>query len=155
MNSEKETNLLRDVISSNLSLESQVDAIYAITKNVLDKGAFRARTIRFKLEKYIKSENLAERIYGINTILAEGKSLKTVPTAEQVQNAIDITVDLISDELAKRYVQNKIEAQVEQAIMEKQDKYVDEVRLSVINKQKGIENKKTKTKLEHLVKLDN
>ena len=37
--------------------ESQVDAIYAITKNVLDKGAFRARTIRFKLDKYIKSEH--------------------------------------------------------------------------------------------------
>lgn len=155
MNSIKDTNLLRDVISSNLSVESQVDAIYAITKNILDKGAFRARTIRFKLDKYIKSEKLTEKIYAINTILSEGKSLKTIPSEDELQNAIDATVDLISDELAKRYVQNKIEAQVEQAIMEKQDKYVDEVRLSVINKQKGIENKKTRTKLEHLIKLDN
>ena len=48
MDSKKEANLLKDVISSNLSLESQIDAIYAITKNILDKGAFRARTISWK-----------------------------------------------------------------------------------------------------------
>lgn len=155
MNSKKDVNLLKDVISSNLSLESQVDAVYAITKNVLDKGAFRARTIRFKLEKFIQSSNLAERIYGVNTILAEGKDLKVVPKEEELQEALERTIELVSDELAKRYVQNKIEAQVEQSIMEKQDKYIEEVRLSVINKQKGVENKKTLGKLENLIKLDN
>ncbi len=146
---------LKDVISRDLPLESQIDAIYSITKNILDKGAFRARTIRFKLDKYIKSKDICERLYAINTILSEGKSLTVVPKMEELQDSIDITVRLISDELAKKYIQNKIEAQVEQAIMEKQDKYVDEVRLSVINKQKGVENKKTKAKLDNLVRLDN
>ena len=154
MDSKKEANLLKDVISSNLSLESQIDAIYAITKNILDKGAFRARTIRFKLEKYIQSSSLAERLYAINTILAEGQDLKIVPKEDELQKVLDRTVELVSNELAKRYVQNKIEAQVEQSIMEKQDKYIDEVRLSVINKQKGAENKKTLGKLEYLIKLD-
>lgn len=154
MDSKKEANLLKDVISSNLSLESQIDAIYAITKNILDKGAFRARTIRFKLEKYIQSSSLAERLYAINTILAEGQDLKIVPKEDELQKVLDRTVELVSNELAKRYVQNKIEAQVEQSIMEKQDKYIDEVRLSVINKQKGAENKKTLGKLENLIKLD-
>ena len=61
---------------------------------------------------------------------------------------------MISNELAKRYVQSKIESQVEQSIMEKQEKYIDEVRLSVINKQKGTENKKTISKLNNLIELD-
>ena len=38
--------------------------------------------------------------------------------------------------------------------MEKQEKYIDEVRLSVINKQKGVENKKTLGKLNNLIELD-
>ena len=146
--------LLQDIISGNLPLESQVDAIFDITKNVLDKGAFRARTIRFKLEKYIQSTNICERIFAVNTILAEGKDLKVVPKEDELQECINNTVELISNELARRYVQNKIESQVEQSIMEKQEKYVDEVRLSVINKQKGVENKKTRNKLENLIKLD-
>ena len=154
MNSYENSNILEELISSNLSIESKIDALYGITRNVLDKGAFRARSIRFKLDKYIQSSDPCERIYALNTILAEGKKLKTVPKLEKLDKVVEDTIGLISDELAKKYVQNKIEAQVEQSIMEKQEKYIDEVRLSVINKQKGVENKKTLGKLDNLVELD-
>ena len=154
MNSYDNVDLLQDIISGTLSLESQIEALTSITKNVLDKGAFRARTVRFKLDKLIQSSNPCERVFALNTILAEGKDLKIAPKKDELQKAIDKTVRLISNELAKRYVQNKIESQVEKSIMEKQEKYIDEVRLSVINKQKGAENKKTIGKLERLIELD-
>ena len=154
MNSYEDSNILEEVISRNLSTESKIDALYGITKNVLDKGAFRARTIRFKLDKYIQSSDPCDRIFALNTILSEGKGLKAVPKEEELEKSIEATIGLISDELAKKYVQNKIEAQVEQSIMEKQEKYIDEVRLSVINKQKGVENKKTLGKLNNLIELD-
>ncbi|WP_297425979.1 Lon family ATP-dependent protease [Clostridium sp.] len=154
MNLYDDSSLLQDIISGTLSLDSQIEALISITKNILDKGAFRARTVRFKLDKYIQSSNPCDRVFAINTILAEGKDLKSAPKKEELQQAIDKTVRLISNELAKRYVQNKIESQVEQSIMEKQEKYIDEVRLSVINKQKGAENKKTISKLNNLIELD-
>lgn len=154
MNSYEDKDFLENIIEGNLSTESQIDALFTITKNVLDKGAFRARTIRFKLDSYIQSSNACDKIFALNTILAEGEDLKVVPKEEELQKAINRTVHLISNELAKRYVQNKIEAEVEQSIMEKQEKYIDEVRLSVINKQKGIENKRTLNKLNNLIELD-
>ncbi|OOM11033.1 Lon family ATP-dependent protease [Clostridium saccharobutylicum] len=154
MNSHDDQNLLQDVISGNLSEESQIDVLFEMTKNVLDKGAFKSRSIRFKLNKFIQSLNLCERIFALNTILAESKDLNSVPKQEELKSAIDRTVKLLSNEIAKRYVQNKIESQVEQSIMEKQEKYIDEVRLSVINKQKGVENKKTLGKLNNLIELD-
>lgn len=154
MNSYDDSKILEYLTTDNLSIQSQIEALFSITKNVLDKGAFRARTIRFKLDKYLKSTNLCDRIFALNNILAEGNDLKTVPKESELKEAIDRTVELISNELAKRYVQNKIEAEVEQSIMEKQEKYIDEVRLSVINKQKGVENKKTLSKLDNLVDLD-
>ena len=154
MNSYENPSILEELISSNLSVESKIDALFGITKNILDKGAFRARTIRFKLDKYIQSSNPCDRIYALNTILSEGKGLKSVPKEEDLDKTVEDTIDLIADELAKKYVQNKIEAQVEQSIMEKQEKYIDEVRLSVINKQKGVENKKTLGKLNNLIELD-
>ena len=40
---------------------------------------------------------------------------------------------------------DKIEAEVEKSIVEKQEKYMDELRLSIIRKQKGSENSKTIT----------
>jgi len=154
LNSYDDASLLQDIISGTLSLDSQIEALISITKNILDKGAFRARTVRFKLDKFIQSSNPCEKAFALNTILAEGKDLKVVPKKDELQKAIDKTVRLISNELAKRYVQNKIESQVEKSIMEKQEKYIDEVRLSVINKQKGTENKKTVSKLNNLIELD-
>jgi ATP-dependent Lon protease len=154
LNSYDDASLLQDIISGTLSLESQIEALFSITKNVLDKGAFRARTIRFKLDKYIQSANPCDKVFALNTILAEGKDLKSSPKKEELQKAIERTVRLISNELAKKYIQTKIESQVEQSIIEKQEKYIDEVRLSVINKQKGIENKKTLSKLDNLIELD-
>ncbi|SFD19521.1 Lon family ATP-dependent protease [Clostridium uliginosum] len=155
MNLNEETNLLKDIIEGDLSLESQIDALFNITKNILDKGAFKSRIIRFKLDKFIKSSNNCERIFALNTILSEGNGIKVIPKENELEEVINNTVDLIVDEIAKRYVQSKIEMKVEQAIIEKQEKYIDEVKLSIIKKQKGVENKKTIGKFDHLVELDN
>ena len=67
---------------------------------------------------------------------------------------LDSTNEWLTEEIAKRYVQNKIEAEVEKNLMEKQDKYIDEVRLSIIKKQKGPENAKTLKKYADLKVLD-
>ena len=57
---------------------------------------------------------------------------------------------MISDAIARRYVQNKIEKEVEQFLMEKQEKYVDELRVNIMKKKKGPENAKTEKSLRNL-----
>lgn len=146
---------LQDVLNGDLPIEAQINVLYEIMENILDQGAIRARTVKFKLQKYIKSKNMCEKVYALNMIASDGKGIKTVPKEEEIDSVLENTIDYIADELARRYVQNDIEAKVEQSIVEKQEKYIDEVRLSVIKKQKGSENKKTKKKYNELVKLDN
>lgn len=142
------------ILDSDLSLDAQVNVINQILSNVLDEGAIRARTVRFKLQKYINSLDVYERIYALNVIASEGKGAKVVPTEEEARGVLEDTIYYISEIIAKKYVQNKIETQVERALQERQDKYMDEVKLSIIKKQKGPENEKTKKKLEKLKYLD-
>lgn len=151
----EEMDFLQDVLNGDLTIEAQINVLYEIMENILDQGAIRARTVKFKLQKYIKSKNICEKVYALNMIASDGKGIKTVPKEEEIDSVLENTIDYIADELARRYVQNDIEAKVEQSIVEKQEKYIDEVRLSVIKKQKGSENKKTKKKYNELVKLDN
>ncbi|WP_252238828.1 Lon family ATP-dependent protease [Clostridium sp. VAP51] len=153
MKSNEETNLLNSIMSGDLSIEAQIDALFNVTKNILDKGAFRSRVVRFKLDKYVKSQDNCDRIFALKTILSEGEK-KGIPKEEDLEQEVKIIIELIVNEIAKKYVQNKIEMKVEQAIMEKQEKYIDEVRLSVIKKQKGVENNNTMSKLNNLVSLD-
>ena len=154
MNNENSMNFLQDILNQDLSIESQVSALFSILENVLDRGAVRARTVKYKLQKYVASNDICERVYALNMIASDGKGIKTVPSIEEVEPVLRSTVDYIVDCIAKRYVQGQVEAKVEKAIVEKQEKYIDEVRLSIIKKQKGNENRKTKKKYDDLVELD-
>ena len=154
MKSIKELEVLQDVMNSELGVESQVEALKDIINNILDEGAFRARVIRFKVQNYINSTDPYERLYGLSKIVSEGKGLSEVPTEETINEALEDVCAMISDAIARRYVQNKIEKEVEQFLMEKQEKYVDELRVNIMKKKKGTENAKTEKKLEELEELD-
>ena len=154
MDLKKEIDFLEDVTKGNLSIESKINILYEILGNVLDEGAIRARTVKYKLQKYIKSNKPAEKVYALNMIASDGKGSCTVPPSNKVDEAADLAIDWIADEIARKYVQGNIESKVEKAIMDKQEKYVEDVRLSIIRKEKGNENKKTKKRLDELLDLD-
>ena len=145
---------LEGLLKSDLPIEVKVNVLFDVLKNVLDEGAIRARTVRFKLQKYVNSTDINERIYALNVIASDGNGAKVVPTDETSQEVLEDVIYWISENIAKKYVQNKIESEVEKALVERQDKFMDELKLSIIKKQKGKENTKTTAKLERLEKLD-
>lgn len=145
---------LEDILQENLPIEAKVNVLFDVLKNVLDEGAIRARTIRFKLQKYVNSSNINERIYALDVIASDGNGAKVVPADDELEKELEDVLYWISENIAKKYVQNKIEADVEKALVERQDKFMDELRVSIIKKQKGKENTKTTAKLERLEKLD-
>ena len=145
---------LEGILKSDLPIEAKVNVLFDVLKNVLDEGAVRARTVRFKLQKYVNSTDINERIYALNVIASDGNGAKVVPTDETAQEVLEGVIYWISENIAKKYVQNKIETEVEKALVERQDKFMDELKLSIIKKQKGKENTKTTAKLERLEKLD-
>lgn len=148
-----ETNI-ESLLDSELSLDAQANVINQILNNVLDEGAVRARTVRFKLQKFINSPNICERVYALNVIASDGKGAKVVPSEEELRGVLEDTIYYISENIARKYVQNKVETQVEKALQERQDKFMDDIKLSIIKKQKGPESSKTTKKLERLEELD-
>lgn len=145
---------LENILDSGLSLDAQVNVMHKILKNVLDEGAVRARTVRYKLKKYVDSEDVCERIYALSVIASEGKGIKTIPKLEEANDVLrDIMTD-ITENIARKYVQNKIESELEKVLQERQDKFMDEIKLSIMKKQKGPESSKTNVKLERLEALD-
>ena len=145
---------LQNILDSDLPLEAKVNVLFEILNNVLDEGAVRARTVRFKLNKYVNSTKINERIYALNVIASDGKGAKVVPNDDTARDVLEDVVYWISENIAKKYVQRQIEAEVEKSLVDRQDKFMDELRLSIIRKQKGSENSKTALKLEKLEKLD-
>lgn len=148
-----ETNF-EEIKSQNIPLTSQVDVLFDVIRNVLEEGAIKARIIKYKLQKHIHSGDLYKRVYALNKIVSDGKGIDVIPNENTIHEVLENTNKWIAEAVAKRYVQNEIEKEVEAALMEKQDKYVEEVRLSILKKQKGPENGKTLKKFAELEMLD-
>ncbi|MGL4731336.1 MAG: Lon family ATP-dependent protease [Clostridium sp.] len=132
----------------------EVDVLYELMHKVLDEGAVRARTVKYKLKKHIESNDPYRRLYAINRIINNGKGIEVIPTSANHLEVLDSTSKDLAEVVAKRYVQSKIEKDVEEYLNEKQDKYIDEIRLGIIKKQKGCENAKTLKRYAELEVLD-
>ncbi|WP_207655060.1 Lon family ATP-dependent protease [Clostridium liquoris] len=132
----------------------QLNVLFEIVKKVLDEKTIRARVIKFKLQDYIDSNDEYRRLYALNKIISDGKGIEIIPDEKNVFEALEDTHKWISEGLAKKYVQNNIEKQVEKNLIEKQNKYMDEIRLGIIKKQRGPENRKTLNKYAELELLD-
>ncbi|KOC50470.1 ATP-dependent protease, Lon family [Clostridium botulinum D/C] len=137
-----------------MPLDIQVDVLEDVVRKILDEKTIRSRIIKYKLNKQLHSDDILKRIYAINKIVSDGKGIDIVPSEDTISEAIENTKIYIAQVVARRYVENSIEKDVEQAILEKQEKYVEDVRLGIIRKRKGSENAKTLKKYSKLQELD-
>ncbi|WP_185652139.1 Lon family ATP-dependent protease [Clostridium sp. DJ247] len=137
-----------------IPIDTQVNVLYELLNKVIDEGTVRARIVKYKLGSYVKDKDVFKRIYALNKIASDGKGLKEIPNESNMYEALEDTNNWLGEALAKRYVRKSIEDEMEKNLNEKQDKYMDEIRLSIIKKQKGPENAKTLKKYAQLEVLD-
>nr|WP_048592039.1 Lon family ATP-dependent protease [Clostridium massiliodielmoense] len=137
-----------------MPLEIQIDVLEDIMRKIMDDKTIRTRIIKHKLNKQLHSKDIYKKVYAINKIVSDGKGIDIVPNEENILMAIENTKVYIAQVVARRYVENSIEKDVEKAIIEKQEKYIEDVRLGIIRKRKGSENGKTLKKYSKLKELD-
>ncbi|MBE6044920.1 MULTISPECIES: Lon family ATP-dependent protease [Clostridium] len=133
--------------------DTQVNILDEIMRKVIDERTIKARVVKHKLSKYLYSDDIYKRLYAINKIVSDGEGIDIVPNDNDLLEAIESTKKYIAEIIARRYVENSIEKEVEQALLEKQEKYIDEIRLGIIKKKKGSENAKTLKKYAKLEML--
>ncbi|GAB6150836.1 ATPase AAA [Clostridium novyi A str. NCTC 538] len=143
-----------DFLNDNMPLEVQVDVLEDIMRKIMDDKTIRTRVIKYKLNKQLHSNDIYKKTYAINKIVSDGKGIDVVPDEENIVMALENTKVHIAEVVARKYVENSIEKDVEKAIIEKQEKYIEDVRLGIIRKRKGSENGKTLKKYSKLKELD-
>lgn len=154
MNSDVTIDEIEKLIEESNNIEFRVNVLYEMLEKLFDKNTINDRISKFKLPKYISSKNVNEKLYSINVIASNGKSLVKIPSENDLEKVYLITKNIIVEEISRRYIQSKIENEVENILNEKQDKYIDEIKLQIIKKNKGPENTKTLKKYAQLEMLN-
>jgi ATP-dependent Lon protease len=145
---------LEQELLDTMPLDTQIDVLYDVLEKVMEEGMIKSRIVKYKLQKQVKSSDVFKRIYALEKIVSDGRGLKVYPEEKNIYEFLESINNFMGESLAKTYVKNKIEKEVEKHLVEKQDKYIDEIRMGIIKKQKGPENAKTVKKFDELQELD-
>lgn len=131
------------------AISLQVDSIIDIINRMWGEEYIKSALEKEGLIEKIESSDVEERLYALQKIILKEDSYIDDPLfiIEKVEKELSRIV-------ARRHLENKIEAEVEKIIEEKQEKMIDEIRLSIIKKQKGSENSRTLRKLTDYQKMD-
>lgn len=132
-----------------MNLLAQVDSIVDIMKKIWGEEYIEAAIEAEKLSLEINSDKIEEKIHALQRLVLKDDSYVDDPIF--VIEKIEVE---LSEIIAKKHVENKIEMEVEKILEEKQDKMIDEIKLSIIKKQKGPENSKTLKKLVSYQRMD-
>lgn len=134
-------------------LTTQLKIQEEIIHNILGTKEVTQRIKRLKLSKDINSPDALKKARALNRVIAQG-NLAQIPAAQDLNQVMESTFRLISEQIARNFVQNRIEEKVQEALIDRQDEYIEEMRMNVIRKEKGPENSKTRKKYQDLVDLD-
>lgn len=134
-------------------IATQIKIQEEIITNVLGRKEVLARTKRLRLHTEIKSKDILIKAMALHKIISNQERIELAPP-HKVSRVIEANFDLISEQIARNFVQNRIEEKVQEALMDRQDEYIDEMRINIMRKEKGPENSKTQKKYQELVALD-
>lgn len=132
---------------------TQIKIQEEIITNILGAKEVMSRVRRLKLNRDMNSEDALKKALALNKVIGNRNSVEC-SSPHRVEMVMESTFDLISEQIARNFVQNRIEEKVQEALIDRQDEYIEEMRMNIIRKEKGPENSKTKKKYQDLVNLD-
>lgn len=131
------------------NLAHEVDAIYDLLKKMWGEEYVESVIAAENLENVVESDSIENKIHALQKMI-----LKEDTYIDDPIFVIDKIQKELSFIIAKRHVESKIENEVEKILEEKHNKFIDEIKMSIIKKQKGPENSKTLKKLVKLQRAD-
>lgn len=140
-------------------ISAQIKIQEEIINNILGAKEVTARIRKLKLAKDLSSKDIRKKAMALYKVVSFDTRETRENAAEKspedsLEGVVESTFNLISEQIARNFIQNRIEEKVQQALMDRQDEYIEEMRLNIIRKEKGPENSKTLRKYQDLVELD-
>lgn len=134
-------------------LEKQVNALYALLAECLTSEKLVLKAGKLDALDQMRSDNLQQRVLALQKIVYENPTLEKLPEPQEVPAILDELSDTLSDILARRAVEDRIERQIVDKMEERHLEYVKEIRMQLLKEED--DSTETPQSLERLRKLDN
>ena len=133
-------------------LDRQVMVLNEMLLDSMGKKAYNEKVRELELEEVLQGEDVSLRIYALQRLVLGPEA--SPPGPGEYQAVINELRTKITDMLAERLVKERINKELKDRIKERQDQYIEELKLAILKKHTGPENPATLKKYARLEKLE-
>ncbi|HVN69938.1 MAG TPA: Lon family ATP-dependent protease [Candidatus Binatia bacterium] len=134
-------------------LSRYVTALYEMLASVLGQDKLVLRAGKVNALKMMRSQNLPDRLCGLQRLVLEDPTLERATTRAQQRRVLGEIEEAMADVIAQRHASDSIERRVNEKMTERHQEYVKDLKLEALRESGGPETPASQAKLEELQAL--
>ena len=134
-------------------LSRYVSALYEMLASVLGQDKVVLRAGKVNALKMMRSQNLPDRLCGLQRLVFEDPTRERVTTRAQQRKVLGEIEEAMADVIAQRHAEDSIERRVNEKMAERHQEYVKDLKLEALRETSGPETPASQAKLEELQAL--
>ncbi len=127
-----------------------VGALYEMLSSVLGQDKVVLRAGKVNALKMMRSQNLPDRLCGLQRLVFEDPTLERVTTRAQQRKTLAEIEEAMADVIAQRHAGDSIDKRVSEKMAERHQEYVKDLKLEALRETGGPETPASQAKLEEL-----
>src|SRR3989475_659236 len=141
-------------LSGRESLKRKAAALFGVLDSLLGAERLARRADKVGAKVLMHSRQLGRRVLALQRLVYDDGSLAAVPKEAQIPAILEDLQERIADLMARKTVADELERRVADRMRERQDAYMRELRMQLLQESGGPETDVTRRKLEELQQLE-
>src|SRR2546430_12322388 len=136
------------------SLKRKAAAVFGVLDSLLGAERLARRADKVGAKVLMHSRQLGRRVLALQRLVYDDGSLAAVPKEAQIPAILEDLQERIADLMAPKTVEGELGRRVADRMRERQDAYMRELRIQLLQESGGPETDVTRRKLEELQQLE-
>jgi ATP-dependent Lon protease len=134
-------------------IKSRIAALYRVFGDIYGPEKLVLRASKLGVLKQIRSNRLGEQVLALQKLVYGDPTLGKLPRLQEIPQILDELEDDLSQVVARRLVEEDLERKISEKIQERQEQYLNDMKVQVLKEKSTPENAATLKKLAVFEKL--
>lgn len=137
------------------ALDKDITAVYALLADVIGTSKLVIKAGKMDAMRLMRGKSRGERVLALQRIVLENPTIEHVPSDSEIPEILTALSERISDMMARRSLEDKIEQKIAEKLEENHQDYVKDIRMQVLREENPtLESPQAKEKREQLERLE-
>lgn len=136
-----------------VSLNKKVQGFFELLGDYYGSDKFMLKAVKMGAHGLITSNKLNRRVLGLQRIIYEDPTLKTVPALKDIPGILEELQEKTAEFISRQTVEDTIQQKVNNKLQERHEEYVREIKMQLLKRESGPENPHTLRKYAWLEKM--